>query len=98
VFRSVIERPVPAAIAIAILMVAIQLAAVEWVYFRPAVGAQGRHLFPALIPSLVLLCAGWDRLLGPSLGSRARVALVLVVAALDTAGWLTLAIPVYGRG
>ena len=98
VFRSVIERRVPDAIAIAILMVAIQLVAVDWVYFRPAVGAQGRHLFPVLIPSLVLLCAGWDRLLAPSLGSRARVALVLVVAALDTAGWLTLAIPVYGRG
>jgi hypothetical protein len=96
--RSVVERRVSDAVAMAILMVAVQLAAVYWVYLRPGVGAHGRHLFPVLIPSLVLLCAGWDRLFGPALGSRARVVLVVAVAALDAAGWLALAIPVYGRG
>lgn len=92
------KRDGPEAIRMAVVFLAVQSAALYWVFFRNGVGPQGRHLFPVLIPSLVLFCVGWDHCVPPSWRPRARIGLVLAVALLDTAGWLFLALPVYGRG
>jgi hypothetical protein len=95
--RFVVTTNVPDVITFAILVVAVQASAVYWVYFRGGTGPQGRHLFPALIPTLVLMCMGWDYSVPPSWRPRLPAALMLAVAALDLTGWLFLAIPVYGR-
>jgi len=93
-----LERDIAPVVKLAAVMLAVQLAGVYWVYYRSAVGPQGRHLFPVLVPTLLLICLGWDRCVPPSWRPRARVWLVAALVLLDAAGWLFLAIPVYGRG
>jgi hypothetical protein len=93
-----LDARIPMAIRLAVPITGIYVAAVYWVFFREAVGPQGRHLFPVLVPTLMLFCAGWDHCVPPSRRVRLRVVLVASFAALDAAGWLFLAIPVYARG
>lgn len=74
--------------------IAIQLAAIYWSFFRLGIGAQGRYLFPFLAPSLVLLWSGIDAW-APQRLSAVAAALVLILALLDAAAWILVAIPAY---
>jgi hypothetical protein len=75
--------------------VAIQLAAIYWTYFRMDNGAQGRYLFPMLVPSLVLLWIGISAWVPPERRMHAAAALVLLFGALDLTAWGVVAIPAY---
>lgn len=71
------------------------LGAVYWVFFRFGVGAQGRHLFPAMVPTLVLLWLGVSAWMPERFARQSAVALVLVFALLDVCTWTLVAFPVY---
>ena len=86
------------AITLALIAVAIQSAAVYWTFYKGGIGPQGRYLFPVLLPTLLLACTGWDHIVPPSRRARSRVVLVALIAALDAAGWLFVAVPAYARG
>lgn len=73
--------------ALAVLVVGIQLAAVYFTYFRMGDGAQGRYLFPVLLPTLVLLWTGIESFVPQSRRLHAAVALVSIVALLDATAW-----------
>lgn len=81
--------------ALAAAGIAIQLSAVYWTYFRLGNGAQGRYLFPLLVPSLVLIWMGVDAWVPPSRRAHAAAALVLLFALLDASAWMLVAIPAY---
>ena len=82
-------------IALAVVGVAIQVAAVYWTYLRLGNGAQGKSLFPVLVPCLVLLWSGIETWVPTSRRASAAAALVLLLAALDAAAWGLVAIPAY---
>jgi hypothetical protein len=75
--------------------VALQLFAVYMTYFRLGNGAQGKSLFPVLIPCLLLLSAGVEGLVPRARLLHVAAALVLVFALLDAAAWGLVAIPAY---
>lgn len=83
------------AVLLAAGFLAIQMAAIYWAYFRLDNGAQGRYLFPVLVPSLVLLWAGVDAWVPRSQRAYAAAALVLLVGLLDAAAWILVVVPVY---
>ena len=82
-------------VALAVLGVGLQVAAVYWTYFRLGHGAQGKSLFPVLIPSLVLLWGGIETWVPTPLRAHAAAALVVLLALLDAAVWGLVAIPAY---
>jgi hypothetical protein len=82
-------------IALAVVGVTIQVAAVYWTYLRLGNGAQGKSLFPVLVPCLVLLWSGIETWVPTSRRASAAAALVLLLAALDAAAWGLVAIPAY---
>lgn len=82
-------------LGVSVTIVAIQVAAVYWIYFRLAHGAQGRHLFPALIPALVLIWIGIETWVPAQYRQHAAVGLVLTFAALDSLVWTLVAVPAY---
>lgn len=83
--------------AVAALMLAVQLGAVYWTYFRLGIGPQGRHLFPCLVPALVLLWLGAEAWVPEHARMRVAAGLVLTFAALDATAWLLVAMPAYAR-
>jgi hypothetical protein len=84
-----------AVLLVAIVMVAVPLLAVYWTYYRSANGPQGRHLFPVLVPTIVLLWMGIERLVPLSHRRHAAIALVLTFAVLDSLAWILVTIPAY---
>jgi len=82
-------------LGLAAVSLTIQVAAVYWVYFRLAVGPQGKSLFPVLVPSLMLLWAGLTAWIPETRRAHAAVALVAAFAVLDAAIWGLVAIPAY---
>ncbi len=82
-------------VALAIVAIAIQACAVYWTYFRLGNGAQGRYLFPFIVPSLVLLWTGVEAWVPRSQRAYAAGALVLLFALLDAVAWSWVAIPAY---
>ena len=82
-------------IALAVVGVALQISAVYWTYFRLGHGAQGKSLFPVLVPCLVLLWSGIETWVPPRLQVQAAAALVLLLALLDAAVWGLVALPAY---
>jgi hypothetical protein len=82
-------------IALAVVGVTIQVAAVYWIYLRLGNGAQGKSLFPVLVPCLVLLWSGIETWVPTPRRASAAAALVLLLAALDAAAWGLVAIPAY---
>lgn len=82
-------------VIVAALGIAIQVAAVYWTFFRLGVGAQGRYLFPCLVPSLVLFWSGIEAWAPRSRRIHAAVALVTLFGLLDAAAWMLVAIPAY---
>lgn len=81
-------------LVIAAIGIAIQLAAVYSTFFRLGTGAQGRYLFPFLVPSLVLLWTGIETW-APHRREAAAAALVLLFSLLDATAWILVAIPAY---
>jgi hypothetical protein len=82
-------------IAVAAVSVTLQVSAVYWTYFRPGSGAQGKSLFPVLVPCLVLLWSGIETWVPPPRRVHAAAALVFLFALLDAAAWGLVAIPAY---
>jgi hypothetical protein len=82
-------------IALALVALGIQVGAVYWTYFRLATGAQGRHLFPCLVPALVLMWIGVESLPPVQYRRYAALGLVAVLALLDTAFWGLVVVPAY---
>ena len=94
--RLVLQRSRDAPlVTMALMMIGIQIAAVYWTYFRLGQGAQGRYLFPCLVPSLILLWMGNGALVNTE--KRRYIALMLVVtlAFLNVVAWQFAAIPAY---
>jgi uncharacterized membrane protein YfcA len=82
-------------VALAVIALVVQASAVYWTYFRLGGGAQGKSLFPVLVPCLVLLWAGIETWVPPSRRVHAAAALVALLALLDAAAWTLVAIPAY---
>jgi hypothetical protein len=71
------------------------LAAVTWVFLRVRVGAQGRYLFPVIVPTLILFWLGTSAWLPTRLRHIGSIALVATFAILDLIVWLVVALPAY---
>lgn len=87
--------PSRALVAVALTGIAIQLLAVYWAYFRLGNGAQGRYLFPMLVPSLILLWVGIEAWVPRQYRGPAAAVLVLLLAWLDASAWVLVALPAY---
>jgi hypothetical protein len=84
-------------VAVAAVFVAVQLAAIYGTYFRAGYPAQGRYLFPAIGPLLVLIWLGavhW-----PKGRVRRAAAVVLLTTAvwLDARAWTEVIVPGFSR-
>ena len=82
-------------IVLALVTLAAQAGAVYWMYYRLANGSQGKSLFPALVPTLVLLWVGVAAWVPDRYRAAAAVALVAVLALFDLSVWTLVAIPAY---
>ena len=84
-----------ALISVTLAMVAVQVASEYWAYFRFAYSPQGRHIFPMLIPALVLIWLGVEAWAPIQYRRHAAVGLVSVFAVLDITAWVLVGIPAY---
>jgi hypothetical protein len=71
------------------------LAALCVVFLRLRTGPQGRYLFPAIVPLLILLWLGIEAWFPERLRKVAAIALVTAFALLDLSAWMFIAAPVY---
>jgi hypothetical protein len=71
------------------------LAALAWVFLRVRVGAQGRYLFPVIVPTLILLWLGTSAWLPTRLRHIASTALIAAFAVLDLIAWSVVAVSAY---
>jgi len=92
---AILDRRTRTLLVLAAISIAIQLAAVYWTFFRMGRGAQGRYLFPFLVPSLILLWVGIEAWVPRSRRMYAAAALIFLFALLDAAGWILVVIPAY---
>lgn len=90
-------RSVRAVVPLAGALLLIQAAAIYWTFYRNGIGAQGRYLFPMIIPALTLLWAGIVSLVPLRFQAHAAAGLVAAVALLDASAWLLIGIPAYAR-
>lgn len=93
--REVGDGSTRAITALALVTLAVQIAAVYWMYYRFLNGSQGKSLFPALVPTLLLLWVGVAAWVPERFRSAAAVALVAVLALFDLSVWTVVAIPAY---
>lgn len=89
------RAPQQVVLALAIGMIAVQVGAVYWAFFRLDVSAQGRYLFPFLVPMLILFWTGLQALVPVRYQRHAAVALVATFALLDALAWLFVGLPAY---
>jgi hypothetical protein len=71
------------------------LLAIAWVFLRVRVGAQGRYLFPTIVPTLTLMWLGTAAWVPPRLRPAVSTALVSAFAVLDLVAWTVVAVPAY---
>jgi hypothetical protein len=71
------------------------LLAISWVFLRVRVGAQGRYLFPAIVPALTLMWLGTAAWVPARLRPAVSTALIAAFAILDLVAWTVVAIPAY---
>lgn len=93
--RTVVDGSTRGIIALALVTLAAQAGAVYWMYYRFANGSQGKSLFPALVPTLLLLWVGVATWVPERFRAAAAVALVAVIALFDLSVWTLVAIPAY---
>jgi hypothetical protein len=93
--RAVGDAPARRIIALALGGVAVQAAAVYWIYYRGATGPQGRYLFPFITSSMCLLVIGIEGVVPVAYRPRALAGLMVVFAFLDSAAWETVILPAY---
>jgi hypothetical protein len=84
-----------AALVLAAGALALQVAAVDWTYYRTEIGPQGRYLFPVMVPMLWLMVLGLTGLVPPAHRVRAAAMLVIVFALLDTTVQMLVTLPAY---
>jgi len=84
-------------VGVSVAFIGVQVAALYWAYFRLAHGAEGRHLFPVLIPTLVLMWLGVAAWVPVRYRQYAAVGLVLMFAAIDSLVWALVGVPAYAR-
>jgi dolichyl-phosphate-mannose-protein mannosyltransferase len=84
------------AFALAAVFTGVQLLATFAVHFPIGSSAQGRYMFPVMVPFLVLVVGGYSSI--PVIRSaHARLAVpVLAAAACDVIGWTLVLLPAYG--
>ena len=82
-------------LGLAITMMTVQVVAVYWSYFQIAHGAQGRHLFPVLVPALVIIWLGIEAFVPIHHRRYAAIVLVVTFALLDATAWVLVAVPAY---
>jgi hypothetical protein len=82
-------------VAIAMVILSVQMLAEYWLYFRLGFMAQGRHLFPALVPTLVLFWLGVEGWVPARHRQSAALSVVVIFAFLDFFVWTFVAVPVY---
>lgn len=91
-----VDPPTHRLLALAAVGIAIYLTAVYGgTYFRLGVSAQGRYVFPVLVPSLVILWAGLEAWVPQSRRAHAAAALIVLLAVLDAAAWSLVVVPAY---
>jgi hypothetical protein len=90
--RDMLVRTV---LGLAFAMIATQVAAEVWTYYRIAHAPQGRHRFPFLVPSLMLLWVGVEAATPSRWRPHAAVGLVLTFALLDSTAWILVGLPAY---
>ena len=89
------DEDVRAVIGAAFMLVAVQTAGVYWIYLRLAHGSQGRHLFPTIVPALILMWLGVESFVSPANRMYAAIALVSGFALLDMTAWMLVTLPTY---
>jgi hypothetical protein len=82
-------------IILAVINLLCLLAAVAWVFLRVRVGAQGRYLFPVIVPTLTLFWLGTAAWLPTRWRHSGAIALVSAFAVLDVIVWVVVALPAY---
>lgn len=82
-------------ILLAVLNLACLLAALAWVFLRVRIGAQGRYLFPAIVPTLTLMWLGTAAWLPARLRHIGSIGLVAAFAVLDVIALIVVAVPAY---
>jgi len=82
-------------LTLAAMNIACFLVALGWVFLRVRVGAQGRYLFPVIIPTLSLMAVGTTAWLPERLRRVGSASLVAAVAVLDLCAWILVALPAY---
>lgn len=82
-------------VALAVTMIAVEIAAAYWAYYRLGHGAQGRHMFPSLIPALIMLWVGVEAWAPMRFRQYAVVGLAALFAVLDAVVWALVAVPAY---
>jgi hypothetical protein len=70
-------------------------AALAWVFLRVRVGAQGRYLFPVIVPTLTLMWLGTAAWLPTRWRHIGSIALVGTFGVLDLVAWIIVALPAY---
>jgi hypothetical protein len=82
-------------IILAVMNLLCLLAALAWAFLRVRVGAQGRYLFPVIVPTLTLMWLGTAAWLPARLRHIGSIALVAAFAVLDLIAWIVVAMPAY---
>jgi predicted membrane protein DUF2142 len=82
-------------IILAVMNLLCFLAAVGWVFLRVQVGAQGRYLFPVIVPTLTLIWLGTAAWLPARFRHIGSAALIAAFAVLDLVVWSLVALPAY---
>jgi hypothetical protein len=90
--RSADKRMV---IALAVTHLLCLLVALAFVFLRVRVGAQGRYLFPVIVPTLTLMWLGTAAWVPSRLRHVASTVLVTAFAILDLVSWAVVAVPAY---
>ena len=84
------------ALALAAVFTVVQLIATFAVHFPIGSSAQGRYMFPVMVPFLALVVAGYSSIsVAGSIQARLAVP-VLIAAACDVIGWTLVLVPAYG--
>jgi len=71
------------------------LLAIAWVFLRVRVGAQGRYLFPVIVPTLTLIWLGTAAWLPARFRHIGATALISAFAVLDVVAWTLVTVPAY---